>query len=112
MLRTNAATTAVSPGTALAYPLQVRTMLCWGGNSVAGRLAVGQASPMVITSLRWALVSLVLGVVTGRQLFAARAELARHWRRIAFMAASGFSLFNALFYVAAHHTTAVNISIL
>src|SRR5690349_21246884 len=113
MLRTNAGATAAAPvGTALAYPLLILTTLCWGGNSIAGRLAVGQVSPMVVTSLRWALVSLVLGVVTGRQLFAARAELARHWPRIAFMAASGFSLFNALFYVAAHHTTAVNISIL
>ena len=113
MLESKAAALAASPaGTAMAYPLLVFTMACWGGNSVAGRLAVGQVSPMVITSLRWGLVSLALAVVTGRQLLLFRGELVRHWRRIAFMAASGFSMFNALFYVAAHHTTAVNISLL
>src|SRR3954454_12186427 len=29
------------------------TMLMWGGNAVAGRLAVGEVSPMALTGLRW-----------------------------------------------------------
>ena len=33
------------------------------------------------------------------------------WRSIALMGALGFTGFNALFYAAAHHTTAINIAI-
>jgi len=99
-------------GTADAYALLVFTMACWGANAVAGRLAVGEVSPMVITCLRWAIVSIFLSGATSRGLLLAWPELRRHWRRILLMAVCGFSIFNALFYVAAHYTTAVNIAIL
>jgi drug/metabolite transporter (DMT)-like permease len=39
-------------------------------------------------------------------------ELRRHWLRVVLMALAGFSVFNALYYAAAHHTSGVNISIL
>src|SRR4051794_8130059 len=78
-----------------AYTLLVATMLCWGGNAVAGRLAVGEVSPMVIISLRWAIVALFLSSITSRGLVLAWPELCRHWRRIALMAVCGFSAFNA-----------------
>jgi len=35
------------------YLLLTLTMLMWGGNAVAGRLAVGEVSPMALTGLRW-----------------------------------------------------------
>src|ERR1019366_8825391 len=99
-------------GAAEAYALLVFTMACWGGNAVAGRQAVGQVSPMVVTCLRSGIVAIFLSAVTSRRLALAWPELRPDWRRIALMAICGFSIFNALFYVAAHHTTAVNISIL
>jgi drug/metabolite transporter (DMT)-like permease len=95
-----------------AYALLVFTMGCWGGNAVAGRLAVGEVSPMVITCLRWAIVSLVLAAIKPHRLVQAWPELRRQGRKLVLMAAFGFTAFNALFYVAAHHTTAVNIAIL
>ncbi len=95
-----------------AYLLLTFTMACWGGNSVAGRLVVGQASPMIVTSLRWAIVSVVLLAARPGRIGAAWPELLRNWRRIFFLSACGFSFFNALFYLSAHHTTAVNIAII
>jgi drug/metabolite transporter (DMT)-like permease len=94
------------------YLLLVFTTACWGGNAVAGRLVVGQVSPMIVTSLRWAMVSLFLAFLGPGRIIAAWPEIRRSWRRIVIMAACGFSFFNALFYFAAHYTTAVNISIL
>jgi drug/metabolite transporter (DMT)-like permease len=94
-----------------AYALLVFTMVCWGGNAVAARLAVGEVSPMVIISLRWAIVSALL-LVRPYRLIQAWPELCRNRWKIALMAVSGFTFFNALFYIAAHHTTAVNIAIL
>ena len=95
-----------------AYLLLAFTMLCWGANSVAGRLAVGQVSPMVIVCLRWAIVAGMLAAIASRGLMRAWPELRRSWLRILLMALAGYSIFNALYYVAAHHTTAVNMSIL
>jgi drug/metabolite transporter (DMT)-like permease len=98
--------------TAQAYVVLAFTMACWGGNAVAGRLAVGEISPMVITSLRWAIVSVFLVSVTPRAIVAAWPELRRNWVKVVLMATFGFSVFNTLFYLSAHYTTAVNIAIL
>ncbi|MBN8995609.1 MAG: DMT family transporter [Rhizobiales bacterium] len=95
-----------------AYLLLCFGMACWGANSVAGRMAIGQVSPMVITCFRWAAVSAFLAVTTGREMKVAWPELRPHLVKLILMAAGGFAAFNALFYVAAHHTTAVNMSIL
>ena len=95
-----------------AYVLLVFTTICSGGNVVAGRLAVGQASPMIVTCLRWAIVSVFLVGANSSRLIAAWPELRANWRKTVLMATGGFTVFNALFYGAAHYTTAVNISIL
>lgn len=95
-----------------AYAVLLFTMVCWSGNAVAGRLAVGEVSPMVITCLRWAIVASVLASFAVRDVLAAWQELSRCKLRIVFMGTCGFTAFNALFYVSAHYTTAVNISIL
>jgi drug/metabolite transporter (DMT)-like permease len=95
-----------------AYLLLCFAMACWGANSVAGRLAIGQVSPMFITCFRWAAVSALLLPFTAAQLREAGPALRANWLKLLLMAACGFAAFNALFYVAAHHTTAVNMSIL
>jgi drug/metabolite transporter (DMT)-like permease len=88
------------------------TGLFWAGNAIAGRLAVGQVTPLTLTSLRWVLVILVLWPIYGRQ-------VREHWPKvrgrllgIVLMATMGFTGFNVLYYVAAHHTTAINLGIL
>jgi drug/metabolite transporter (DMT)-like permease len=95
-----------------AYLLLTLTALCWGANAIFGRLAVGEVSPMALVTLRW------LGALGLLAVFA-HAQLRRDWPairpRLAFvsaMGALGFTAFNALYYVAAHSTTAVNIGII
>jgi drug/metabolite transporter (DMT)-like permease len=94
------------------FLLLILTMLMWGGNAVASRLAVGHISPMALTSLRWLGVCLVLVPLMRRQVAGALPELLPRWRYIVVMAALGFTVFNALMYAAAHHTSAVNLTIL
>jgi len=95
-----------------AYLFLTFTTLCWGGNAIFSRLAVGEVSPMTLVMLRWSAVILLLLVF-------ARRNVRRDWPllrpRLGFfflLGAIGFTGFNALFYVAAHTTTAVNIGIL
>lgn len=88
------------------------TALIWAGHSLVSRMAVGQIAPMTLTAARW-------GVALGPIIFAARHELRRdieamrkRWLYVMMMGALGFTAFNALFYVAGHHTGALNISII
>lgn len=94
-----------------AYFLLLLTMLFWGGNAVAGKLAVGHLSPMLLTTIRWGLATaLLIPIATGRL----RAEwvLVRpHLAYLAALGAVGFSLFNALMYSALTFTSAINVSI-
>jgi drug/metabolite transporter (DMT)-like permease len=94
-----------------AYVLLTLTTLMWGGNAIAGRLAVGEVSPMMLTCLRWVIVVIVLLPLVGRQVVAAWPQIRERWVFTILMGAFGFTGFNALFYAAAHHTTAVNLTI-
>jgi drug/metabolite transporter (DMT)-like permease len=92
--------------------LLLATMLMWAGNAVAGRLAVGEISPMVLVCLRWMIVCVFLGIVARRRLIEDWPELKRNWPMVVVMGATGYTAFNAMFYAAAHHTSGVNMTIL
>jgi len=94
------------------YVLLILTTFFWGGNVVAGKLTVGEVSPMAVTFLRWLISFAALVFVTGRLVRSEWRLLAPAWPYILVMASLGFTAFNALFYAAAHHTTAVNIAII
>lgn len=104
--------TASGFGRGRAYVFLTLTALFWAGNVIAGRIAVGEISPMLLVSLRWfGTVALLLAI--------GGAQLSRDWPvlrpRLSYLAAMGvlgLAAFNALFYLAAHETTAVNIGIL
>lgn len=104
---------AVLPGPqGRAYLLLVLTTLTWGANAVAARLAVGEVSPMMLTFSRWIVCCLALALSSRREITTHWRALRPAWRSIALMGALGFTGFNALFYAAAHHTTAINIAII
>ena len=93
-----------------AYLLLVLTTLMWAGNGIAGRLAVDQVSPMVLTCLRWVIVVAILTPLVGRQVVAEWPQLKERWLFTTLMGIFGLTAFNALFYAAAHHTSAINIT--
>ncbi len=92
--------------------LLVVTTLIWGSNAVAARLAVGHVSPMMLTTARWSIACIALWLVARQQVAQHWPALRGRWTYLALMGISGFTAFNALFYAAAHHTTAVNLSLI
>ncbi len=96
----------------LAWILLSVTSLCWAANTIFARLAVGEVSPMTLVMLRWLIVLGVLAVIARRPLRNDWPKLAPHLPRIVAMGAFGYTLFNVLFYVAAHHTSAINLGII
>jgi drug/metabolite transporter (DMT)-like permease len=88
------------------------TAIFWAGNAVASRLAVGQIQPMQLVCLRWAMVLAVMWPLYGGQIRAHWGEIRPQLGRLVVVGFLGLTAFNALFYVAAHTTTAVNMGIL
>jgi drug/metabolite transporter (DMT)-like permease len=88
------------------------TALMWAGNAIAGRLAVGEISPMALVFWRWGLACIPLFIAARANFTQDVAALRPHWRYVVLAGVVGFTAFNALFYLAAHRTSAVNISIL
>ncbi|RBP16489.1 EamA domain-containing membrane protein RarD [Roseiarcus fermentans] len=92
--------------------LLVLTTLIWAGHSIVGRLAVGQIGPMTLTCLRWLMALAPILVAARPSLRRDWPALKTNWLYILAMGALGYTGFNALFYLAAHRTSALNLSIL
>ncbi|UVK40053.1 DMT family transporter [Mesorhizobium sp. AR10] len=94
-----------------AYIFLLVTTLLWGGNSVAGKLAVDHISPMTLVFLRWVLAVLIMLPIGWRTLREDWPVVRRHWMLLGGLGACGFTVFNVIFYVALNYTTAINVSI-
>jgi len=95
-----------------AYLLLTITTACWGANVILGKLAVGEISPMLLVTLRWLSVVVLLLIFARKYLIKDWPILRHHLGYISLMGTLGFTAFNALFYIAAHSTSAINIGIL
>ncbi len=85
----------------------------FGANGAAARLAVGQISPLLLVSLRWLFVPALLPFVFTRSDWRELGHLLRTRPvLLGWMGLLGFSGFNALYYVAAYRSTAVNLTLL
>lgn len=103
-LRASAARTVAHP-----YALLAITCVSWAGNSIAGRMAAGAVSPMVLTGLRWLGAVLILAALAGPHLRRDWPLIRAGWMRLALLGALGFALFNVLLYSALARTTAMNV---
>ena len=90
------------------YVLLGLTSVIWGANAVAGKLAVGHVSPMMMTLLRWALASLVLLPFAWPHLQRDRAALRGQAGYFFWAGVLGFTGFNSLFYLALNYTSAIH----
>lgn len=83
----------------------------WGANAVAGKLAVGHISPMILTFLRWGLTLILLAPFALKHV---RHDWPAIRPRLGFLLGLGFigfTGFNALFYLALTYTSALNVVI-
>ncbi|MCO5080495.1 MAG: DMT family transporter [Rhizobiaceae bacterium] len=95
----------------IAYILLFLTCLFWGGNSVAGKLAVGNVSPMLLTTLRWGLAFVILLALGWPRIRVDLPKLRASWLFLLVAGMFGFTVFTVALYGALLFTTAVNTSI-
>ena len=84
------------------------TALFWGANSVAGKLAVGHVSPMVLTTLRWIVALTIILIFMMPQVKRDWPVIRKHWLQLVLYGVFGFTAFNALLYSALGYTSAIN----
>jgi drug/metabolite transporter (DMT)-like permease len=93
------------------YLILLLTVIFWGGNSVAGKAAVGHIDPYVLITLRWVGAFLIILPFALKSLAPDLPRIMAKWPLFLFYGAIGFTSFNALLYVAAYYTSGVNLSL-
>lgn len=94
-----------------AYSLLLLTTLFWAGNAIAGKLAVGHVSPMVLTSVRWSLALVALSIIGWPRLVADWQKVRQRAVYLIALGTVGFTIFNIALYSALVYTSAINASI-
>lgn len=94
-----------------AYTLLILTTLFWGGNAVAGKLAIGHVSPMLLTSARWTIACVVITIFGWRKLLDDMQGVRASLPLLVMLGFAGFAVFNVALYGALTLTTAINVSI-
>ncbi len=94
-----------------AYVLLLLTTLFWGGNAIAGKMAVGHVSPMLLTTARWGLACVVLAAFGWPRLKADWAVVRTRLVYLTLLSGAGFAAFNLALYSALLFTSAINVSI-
>lgn len=97
---------------ARAYLYLTITTAGWGGNAVAGKLAVDHVSPAMLTSLRWAVAILILVPFAWPHLRREWPVIRANALMLLFLGVLGFTLFNNFLYLGLIYTSAINGAIL
>lgn len=93
------------------YLLLVATALFWAGNAIAGKMAAGHVSPMLLTLMRWTAAVLIIAPFAWPDLRREWPALRPHLGLMFCLGAVGFGAFNALLYLSLNYTTAINVTI-
>ncbi|MCU0831059.1 MAG: DMT family transporter [Rhizobiaceae bacterium] len=91
--------------------LLVITTFLWGANTIAGKLAVGHVSPMMLTVGRWAIAIVFIWWLARHEVRRDWPVIRRHLPYLMLMGMTGYTLFNVPLYSAAHFTSAINMAI-
>ena len=98
--------------TSRAYVLLIITALFFAANTTLAKLAVGEASPMMVVAMRWVIVVLLLAPLNAKTWADDWKILKSHLGYLFAMGTVGLSAFTGVFFIAAHHTSAINMGII
>jgi drug/metabolite transporter (DMT)-like permease len=85
--------------------------ILWAGNAVVGRLAVGEVSPLLLNTVRWALAAVIL-LPLGWKVFRSSSSLWQHRLRFLLLGFLGMGSYNALLYLALQTSTPINLTLI
>ncbi len=95
-----------------AYIALIIATLCWGGNTVAGKLAIGHISPMAFTFLRWVFAVAMIFAISLPQLIRDWPIVRQRLPYFFVLGSVGYTAFNVFLYTALKHTSAINAAVI
>ena len=78
--------------------LLILTALFWAGNAVAGRIAIDDVSPFLLSFLRWFILLVLLWTLYWKDIKMAWPQLRDRWLYLTLMGGFGLAGFNLVFY--------------
>ncbi len=92
--------------------LALLATLVWSGNFIVSREMVGALPPVTLAFLRWFWAVLFVLPFGIKYICNDWAHIKKHWKYYSLVSAIGISIFNTLYYIAAHHVSALNLSLI
>ena len=96
----------------LAIALMFITPALWAVNYLVARSAPGVIEPHALALLRWLIASLLFSFGLWDEIWQARVEIGRDWRRYVVLGALGMWICGAWVYIGGRTTAAINISLI
>jgi drug/metabolite transporter (DMT)-like permease len=90
------------------YLLLALTSLFWAGNTIIGRYVVGHVPPITLSCIRWGGAFLIVLPFAAPHLVRDWPTIRKHAGLMAWLAITGFSVYNMMAYYALQYTTAIN----
>lgn len=94
------------------YLLLALAALFWSGNHIVGRAIGGEVPPVGISTVRWLLPTIALGIFALPHIRKDWPVVRAHWGILLWLGIVGGALFTAGQYIGLQYTTALNVSVL
>lgn len=92
--------------------LLILATILWGGNFVIGRAVAEDISPFSLAFFRWVIAFIVFLPIAWKSFQNDWPKIKHHFRIVIIMSLTGVATFNTLVYIALHHTSAINASLM
>jgi len=93
------------------YVLALLATIVWSGNFIVARDLNATYSPTAIAFFRWLMATVVILPFAWPYLKRDLDMILAQWRLMVLLSFTGITIFNTLIYQAAHHTSALNLSL-
>jgi len=94
------------------YILLALAALFWSGNHIVGRAIGGEVPPIGISTVRWLMPTIALGIFAFPHIKRDWPVIRSHWGILLWLGIVGGALFTAGQYIGLQYTTALNVSVL
>src|SRR5699024_10238125 len=92
--------------------LLILATILWGGNFVIGRAVSADIPPFALSFFRWVIALLFFLPIAWKSLQQDWPKIRSHFGIVIVMSVTGVATFNTLVYIALHHTSAINASLM
>lgn len=92
--------------------LAIIAVIIWSGNFIVARDVIKQIPPVSLAFYRWLTAAVLITPIAINRAYQKKAILLANWKYLFWAALFGISIFNTLVYIAAHHTTAINLALI